>query len=266
MGGGVEAKGQSKTAPQDVRESHAPNQDVGRTSSQPHAETLWQRVFKDTEKVDGRQNWILKMLGWYAPEGRVRGASREIFQDAITVSESDGFLNMLGIREAVKPSFNVRFEFLGLHLWMAFIPLRKLDNMGMLVQQTLSDLFMTELQKRMSYEEGIGALSLSKWGRECEQIFFATMIALDKVVYDSSGRCDLSREAVCSATEEVLLKNLASLENDPHRARLLVQYLAKTIHGMRGLTLQDLYQDAHIFSVDSLRRAEIRRVAFPRPE
>mmetsp|Transcript_8669 Transcript_8669/g.18480 ORF Transcript_8669/g.18480 Transcript_8669/m.18480 type:complete len:351 (-) Transcript_8669:996-2048(-) len=186
------------------------------------------RFLRDTEAIDGRQNPILKLFGFYSRESRGLGAARVAFNGAVIVSESDEVLDQFGIPRDARDAFNVRFEMLALHLWMSFIVFRQQGDLGSVVMQGISDTLSSELQARMVLEEGLTVMQSYKWIKECEHLFYGLALGLDSAVYAGNAGLDTISETNSAKIREYLAQYLTCLEQDPVKIEAALEYVRNT--------------------------------------
>jgi len=199
------------------------------------------RIFLDTESVDGKQNPLLKMVGYYSQESRCIEAARAVYEGAIIVSEDDKFLDRIGIRSEQRDVFGVRFEMLSVHIWMAYVRLRQTGDYGNIVMQAVSDRMFADLQNRMILEEGVGAFASYKLIKECEHKFFALCMSLDADVYLGNHGVDFLSAKNAGRLKEDLKKYIECLEGDDAKAASLLAYMQRALLTLEGADLQTMY-------------------------
>mmetsp|Transcript_13606 Transcript_13606/g.23149 ORF Transcript_13606/g.23149 Transcript_13606/m.23149 type:complete len:323 (-) Transcript_13606:924-1892(-) len=208
---------------------------------------VWlKRLLKDEERETGKQNWVLKLLGYYRPASRAAGAGRLLVQSAIDISESDLFLDYVGIPEEKKSVFLVRFQMLAIHVWMEFVRLRNFMNDGNMTMSTMSEVMFLDLQRRMIEEEEFEFMQSSKWTKEFERIFYGLAMSLDGAVYGGDVGLDFESEDAVSHIRASLTRNISVLDEDEVKVNRLIKYIQVTLNAFLEKDL-DKFRTAEIW-------------------
>mmetsp|Transcript_36358 Transcript_36358/g.88812 ORF Transcript_36358/g.88812 Transcript_36358/m.88812 type:complete len:297 (+) Transcript_36358:1217-2107(+) len=210
------------------------------TASVPEAPrtSSWLRRMLDPAPPGGKQNPILRAMGYYSKESRIVHAGSTLYAGCLKQSNwsetsPPPALGLSSLTNEEWQVFGTRLQVLSIHVWMTLVRLRDMTQDGPQVAEQLFFSFWEDLPKKMVEEEGLGYMEMRKWVKVCEKNFFGMGTS-----FDAALAADDDRDGKLKVAIE---RNVPLTRNNPTRVNQVFVYIERELDRLDSITEEALW-------------------------